>query len=261
MSVFGKYSSYYNLLYKDKDYAGEAGYVHNLIQKYCPGAKSILDLGCGTGRHDLLLAEKGYSVVGVDQSEEMLAIANSQLLTKTETKIEIENKCSTSTFIQGDVRNVRLNKTFDVVTSLFHVMSYQITNEDLNAAFETAKVHLKKGGVFIFDCWYGPAVLTDRPAVRVKRLEDEDIFVTRIAEPVMHPNENVVDVNYHVFIKNRANNAVEELREVHSMRYLFSPEIELFLSQQRLRLLASFEWMSEREPGVDTWGVCFVVRG
>ena len=80
MKAFGNYSRYYNLLYKDKDYKGEAGFIHDLIQKYSPGAKSILDLGCGTGRHDLLLAEKGYAITGVDMSEEMLLIARSQPL-------------------------------------------------------------------------------------------------------------------------------------------------------------------------------------
>lgn len=254
MTVFGKYSSYYNLLYKDKDYAGEAGYVHNLIQKYCQGAKSILDLGCGTGRHDLLLAEKGYSVTGVDQSEEMLAIANSQLST-------LNSQPSILSFIQGDIRTVHLNEQFDVVISLFHVMSYQITNEDLNAAFETAKVHLKKGGLFIFDCWYGPAVLTDRPVVRVKRLEDDAISVVRIAEPVMHPNENIVDVNYHVFIRDKASDRVDEIQESHRMRYLFKPEIERMLKVEGLELVHSEEWMTGKEPGFDTWGVCFVVRG
>lgn len=252
MSVFGKYSSYYNLLYKDKDYAGEAEYIHNLIQKHSPGAKSILDLGCGTGRHDLLLAEKGYSVTGVDQSEEMLAVANSQLST-------LNFQPSIVSFTQGDIRNVRLNETFDVVISLFHVMSYQITNEDLNAAFETVKVHLKKGGIFIFDFWYGPAVLTDKPAVRAKRLEDEDIFVTRIAEPVTHPNENIVDVNYHVFIRDKASDRVDEIKESHRMRYLFKPEIEFFCTKNGLKITEILEWMTDKEPGFESW--CGVVIG
>ena len=52
MSVFGdNYSRYYNLLYSDKDYLGESRYIDGLIQKYSPGAKNVLDLGCGTGRH------------------------------------------------------------------------------------------------------------------------------------------------------------------------------------------------------------------
>ena len=78
MATFGNYSRYYNLLYKDKDYSGETGFIHDLIQKHSPAAKTILDLGCGTGRHDFLLAEKGYAITGVDMSEEMLLIARSQ---------------------------------------------------------------------------------------------------------------------------------------------------------------------------------------
>jgi hypothetical protein len=79
MSVFGNYARYYDLLNKDKDYEKEADYVHGLIQRYAPGSKTILDLGCGTGRHDFLLAEKGYSVTGIDMSEQMLSIANDPL--------------------------------------------------------------------------------------------------------------------------------------------------------------------------------------
>ena len=201
MPVFGAYSRYYNLLYQDKDYDGEAEYVHNLIRKHQPGATSILNLGCGTGRHDLLLAQMGYEVTGIDQSEEMLAVATSQLSSLISQQecahpSNLNSRQGSLSFQQGDIRTIRLNKTFDVVTSLFHVISYQTTNDDLRAAFATARAHLKPGGIFIFDCWYGPAVLTDRPAVRVKRLEDTAIFVTRIAEPVMHPNDNIVDVNY-----------------------------------------------------------------
>jgi len=251
MNIFGNYSKYYNLLYRDKDYAGEVEHVHSLIQKYNPRAKSVLDLGCGTGRHDFLLAEKGYSVTGVDMSEEMLAIANSQLST-------FSYEPSTLTFALDDIRAIRLNKTFDAVISLFHVMSYQTTNKDLKATFKTVKAHLKTGGIFIFDCWYGPAVLTDRPAVRVKRMEDEEIVVTRIAEPVMHPKENVVDVNYHIFIKDMLQGSYEEVKETHRMRYLFEPELDMMLRLEGLEIIHSEEWKSAKEPGFDNWGVYFI---
>ncbi len=254
MSVFGSYSDYYNLLYKDKDYAGETEYVHGLINKYQPNAKNILDLGCGTGRHDILLARRGYEITGIDMSEKMLAAANSQLSTSEFKNLNLK-------FIEGDIRTLRLGRTFDVVTSLFHVMSYQSGNNDLLAALSTVKTHLKPGGIFIFDCWYGPAVLTDRPTMRVKRLEDEKIVVTRIAEPVMHPNDNLVDVNYRVLVLEKATGKVEELKETHRMRYLFLPEIDLLLRKTGMEIIESSEWITGREPGFDTWGVCFVVRG
>jgi SAM-dependent methyltransferase len=253
-SVFGAYSRYYNLLYKDKDYAGEADYVSSLIIKHLPAAQSILDLGCGTGRHDLLLAGLGYAVTGVDRSEEMLAVAADQ-------RVSHNAHLSSLSFTHGDVRSVRLGKTFDVVISLFHVMSYQISDTDLSAAFATARAHLKPGGLFIFDCWYGPAVLTDRPVLRVKRLQDESTAITRIAEPVLYPNDNLVDVNYQVFVTDRATGVTEELQEIHQMRYLFRPELARFLALNNLCLVESAGWMTGREPGFDTWGVCFVARG
>jgi SAM-dependent methyltransferase len=250
MSIFGAYSLYYNLLYKDKDYAGEVEYVHRLLGKYRPGATSILDLGCGTGRHDIVFAGKGYVVTGVDRSEEMLTVANSNLSFAPSPPI----------FARGDIRTVRLDRQFDAVLSLFHVMSYQTSNEDLQAAFATACAHLGPEGIFIFDCWYGPSVLTDRPAIRVKRLEDASVSVIRLAEPVMHPNENTVDVNYTIIIKDKKSGNADELKETHTMRYLFKPEVAMMLKLAGLELIHGEEWLTGKVPGFDTWGVCFVAR-
>lgn len=246
MSVFGAYSNYYNLLYRDKDYAAEVEYLHGLIQTHCPTAHELLDLGCGTGRHDLLLARMGYSVTGVDRSEEMLSAARSLP--------------ASLTFHHGDIRTIRLGRNFDAVISLFHVMSYQTTNEDLAAAFATAKAHLGPGGIFIFDCWYGPAVLTDRPVPRVKRLSDDATVITRFAEPIMNPNENTVDVNYQVMVRQAMTGSVDELHETHRMRYLFAPEVEYFAVQAGFEMVTSCEWLTGRQPGFTTWNVCFICR-
>jgi SAM-dependent methyltransferase len=255
MNVFGNYARYYNLLYRDKDYPGEAQFIHQLLQTYAPNTQSVLELGCGTGTHALLLAKAGYTVCGVDLSDQMLQQASDRL---SQLPQELVSKVA---FSQGDLRTIRLNRQFDAIISLFHVISYQTTNQDLQATFATAKAHLKPGGVFIFDCWYGPAVLSDRPSVRVKRLEDEEISITRIAQPVMHPTQNLVDVNYQVFIKDQNNGAVEELQETHRMRYLFKPEVDLLFKNFQLEPIECREWMTNSEPGFDTWGVYFVGRG
>jgi SAM-dependent methyltransferase len=254
MSVFANYSRYYDLLYKDKDYRGEAKFVSDLLVTHTPNAKSILELGCGTGIHAKLLAELGYEIHGVDLSESMLKIAN-QNLTSLDPALASRLK-----FSQGDMRNVRVDRTFDVVISLFHVISYQTSNKDLEDAIITAKTHLKPGGIFLFDCWYGPTVLSDRPVVRVKRLEDERIIVTRIAEPVIYANDNLVDVNYQVFIKDKYTQAVEELQETHKMRYLFKPELEYILEKNKIKLLNFGEWMTGKPSGFNTWGSYFVCR-
>ncbi|WP_341999478.1 hypothetical protein [Chlorogloeopsis sp. ULAP02] len=67
MSVFGNYARYYDLLYRDKDYVGEALFIRRLIQNHAPEAQDILELGCGTGNHAVLLAKEGYKVHGVEE--------------------------------------------------------------------------------------------------------------------------------------------------------------------------------------------------
>jgi SAM-dependent methyltransferase len=251
MTVFGAYARYYDLLYRDKDYRSEADHIDTLIKSLAPKSSSVLELGSGTGAHAVLLAQNGYGIHGVDSSEQMLAAAQERLQ---------RHPVSGVSFSHGDARTVRLGKKFDVVISIFHVMSYQQTNADLAAAFATARAHLDEGGIFLFDCWYGPAVLTDRPVVRVRRIEDEKSRITRVAEPVMHPAENLVDVNFQVFLKDKASGETSEITETHRMRYLFSPEVKQLLELTRLTLVHSGEWLTNRPLSYGTWVACFGAR-
>ena len=250
MDRFGLYARYYDLLYKDKDYHGEAQYIHQLIKLYRPAAAALLNLGCGTGKHDYLLARLGYSVTGVDISEEMSSQAISNV------PVDVSSQLN---FLTADIRKLSLKKTFDAVVSLFHVFSYQVSNEDAAAVMETAYRHLEVNGIFIFDCWYGPGVLTEAPEVRVKRMSDEAITVTRLAEPVVHSMQNVVDVNYTININQNGSDETAELKELHKMRYFFVPEIELLI-QNKFKLLSVNEWLKATEPTINSWNAVFVLQ-
>lgn len=250
--VFADYAAYYDLIYGDKDYKAETNYIINLVKRYNPSAKTILEAGCGTGKHAVLFAEKGYSVYGIDLSPHMIDIARNKL-----DKLP-ENIKNLLYFQCSDICCLELDKKFDAVISLFHVMSYQTSNYNLEKAFHSISKHLSKGGIFIFDCWYGPAVLTNKPSVRIKKLENENIKVIRIAEPVLYPNENTVDVNYHIITKNKINGAVKEFHELHKMRYFFKPEIEFLFSSSGFKTIYFQEWLNGNEPGFDSWNVCFI---
>ena len=252
--VFDTYARYYDLLYRDKDYAAEAEYITSHIHRHAPQAKSILELGCGTGAHAEHLARMGYSVHGVDMSAEMIARAEAR---KAALPAEMAARIS---FSLGDARTVRMQQIYDVVISLFHVMSYQTSNADLNATYETAAMHLSPGGLFLFDYWYGPAVLIQKPEVRVRRLEDNKIKVTRIAEPVIYVNDNVVDVNYTVFIEVKETGQVEQIKETHRMRYFFLPELK-FYGTGKFKEIISNAWMTNNVLNVDIWsGFQLLVR-
>jgi hypothetical protein len=151
-------------------------------------------------------------------------------------------------FMGGDVRTVRTGKKYDAVISLFHVMSYQNGNADLKAVFSTAEAHLDTGGVFMFDYWYGPAVLLQKPESRVKRLGDNRIEVTRTAKPALRLGENIVDVNYSVSIRTKATGETCDIEETHSMRYLFLPEIPLLSGENDWQICANTAWMKDTRP-------------
>lgn len=252
MNVFGNYARYYDLLYKDKDYRAEAGYIASLIQRHAPGARSVLDMGCGTGLHASLLAEQGLAVHGIDMSSGMLDAASRR---RADLPRDVQSRLG---FSPGDVRTYRHGSGFDVVVSLFHVFSYQTSNDDLSATFETAAAHLSCGGTLICDFWYGPAVLSQRPETRVKRLQDEAIEVLRVAEPVLHHALDVVDVHYDIRITDRATSKTQSLSETHRMRYLFLPEVALIAARNGLSLVRAHDWMSEEPPSEGSWSVAAV---
>ncbi len=251
MSQFGElYADYYDLLYKDKNYQQEADYVDRLVRKFHPGATTLLDLGCGTGRHAELFCTKGYTVHGIDISEGMLKVAAQRAL-------QYEKGLS---FSHSDVKTLQLGQRFDVITALFHVASYQTLPADLNAMFQSVHRHLNEGGLFIFDFWYGPAVLTDLPVVRVKRLESDAVKVTRLAEPEFFPTRNVVTVHYDIFIEDKTQQHIVTMKESHPMRYFFDPELDLICDAHGFETLDSYSWLTESAPDFSSWNALRVVR-
>ena len=176
--MFGReYAELYDLLYRDKDYESECDLLEEVFQHYGSGpVQTILDLGCGTGGHVLPLARRGYQVTGVDRSLEMLSRARQKAASDASGV-----GYTLPTFHQGDVRTVDLGQQFDAVLMMFAVLSYQLTNDDVQAALRTVHRHLKPGGLFVGDVWYGPAVLAIHPSDRVKVIPTEDGEVIRIA--------------------------------------------------------------------------------
>jgi SAM-dependent methyltransferase len=117
--IFRQYGAYYDLLYRDKDYASEARYVVRTLRAADPQVRTVLEFGSGTGRHGRLLAERGLDVFGVERSDAMVAVARRpQASSLTEGGGRFE--C-----VQGDIRTADIGRSFDAVISLFHVVSYQ----------------------------------------------------------------------------------------------------------------------------------------
>lgn len=247
--VFLDYSMYYDLLYKDKNYKAEAQFIVDLIKKNHPGAKTILNLGCGTGQHDLFLADAGFSVTGIDLSEEMIKIAKTK------------NSSSKCNFIHGDARSLELDTKFDVVISLFHVLSYQTSNRDVSNFFNTIYSLLTDGGISIFDYWYGPAVLSIKPEQRIKEFDSSGMQITRRAMTEMNYLANIATVNYDIIVKDKTINTIKEIQEKHPMRYFFSPELLMFTEIAGLNQIHQAAWMTQStSPSDQTWAAYSILK-
>lgn len=132
--MYGDLSWTWPLISPPEDYVEESGHFARAIEATARGeVRTLLHLGCGGGHNDHALKER-FAVTGVDLSEGMLG--NARRLNP-----ELE-------YIPGDMRTVRLGRTFDAV-ALFDSACYMRTEEDLGAAFATAFAHCRPGGVFL----------------------------------------------------------------------------------------------------------------
>ena len=254
MTVFGDYAQFYDDFYQEKDYSAECDFLERVFRKFSPEQpKNILDLGCGTGGHVLRLAQRGYQVLGVDQSAEMLAKAGEKAFNLPGIKHAPE-------FIQEDVRNLRLDRTFDAIISMFAVMSYMTTNDDLKKAFQTARRHLRPGGLFIFDAWFGPAVLAQNPSDRYKIVERDGGRVIRFAHPELDLLQHTVKVHYRV-LELHGDHVLKETKEIHAMRFLFPQEIAYYLNETGFNVhkICPFLHLDD-DLSKETWNVMVVAE-
>lgn len=253
MSVFGKYADYYDYLYQDKDYLGECDAIVEILRKYSKyKVFSILDLGCGTGNHAFILHQKGYKVVGVDRSEVMLNNAKKKLSNVTSKK--------NIRFEKGDIRKWKTAEKFDAVIMMFAVLGYQLENNDVLKSLSTVRKYLKSNGLFIFDVWYAPAVLTQKPSKRIKTVDTPTGKILREASSEIDSARQICTVHYTTsYFKN--NRLIQKIKENHQMRYFSLQELKLFLQISNLELikLGAFpKW--EKDPDETIWNIFGIAK-
>lgn len=252
--VFKEYSKYYDLLYQNKKYREEALFIDKLIKEYKPEANTLLDLGCGTGTHDFIFAELGYQITGVDQSEQMLEVARNRHGADRK-KGGQENPV----FVQGSLTNFSLedNRKVDIIVSLFDVVCYLTDYASFNEMGCRLKEYLSPGGLFIFDCWYAPAVYTLKPEVTVKRFENDEYFLTRVAESQLSSIRNNLVVDYDIYIKNKKDGLISNITERHDVRFFFDEELDALLGKHSFKRIFRKVWFSDEEPNEKNWSVLF----
>ena len=146
--MFSASADLYDIIYSGfKNYPEETGKVAGLIRRVHPGARTVLDIACGTGEHARLLSQDhGFAVDGIDLDSGLLAIA--------------ARKNPAGNFDRADMISFDLGTRYDVVTCLFSSIGYAGTSENLRSALACFRRHLAPGGVAIVEPWFPPGVLS-----------------------------------------------------------------------------------------------------
>jgi SAM-dependent methyltransferase len=130
---YGALAQWWPLISPVEEYAGEASYIAGLLATHVHAVKAVLELGSGGGHIAHHLGTQ-FDMTLTDVSVDMLAVSQ-----------QLNPSCR---HVQGDMRTLRLGEHFDAV--LIHdAIDYMITEDDLAAAFATAAVHLRPGGIVV----------------------------------------------------------------------------------------------------------------
>jgi SAM-dependent methyltransferase len=136
----------YDALCAHKDYATASAEIVELVRRLNPDASTLLDVGCGTGRH-LEHLRRSFDVEGLDRSPQMLELARA--------------RCPGIAFHCGDLRDFDLGRRFDVVCSLFGAIGFAGTTDGLERAVAAIARHLAQGGAAIVERWLTPEEFVD----------------------------------------------------------------------------------------------------
>jgi SAM-dependent methyltransferase len=224
------YAATYDTVYAEKDYPSECEAIRKLIAKFGRGdIRKMLDLGCGTGRHAVIFAGRGFDVTGVDRSEPMV--------TRARERATQERRDANPEFLFGDIRNFSHQSPFDVALMNFNVIGYMSSNDDALSALRSARRNLRQDGLLIADFWYGPAVVVDPPGENTREFESDGGRVIRSSSGRHLPDSQCCEISVKV-TRLRGDRVIDETLETHLVRYFFPLELELMLRISGFRLMA-----------------------
>lgn len=141
MSAYETLAHAYDGLTEDINYQGILDFLEAILRRFERHPETVLDLGCGTGSMSVLLANKGYRVIGADISEDMLTVA-------AQKAAECDNP---PFFIRQPMQKLRLPMPMDAVVCLLDSLNYVTQPEDVRETMRRVYRNLTPGGIFIFD--------------------------------------------------------------------------------------------------------------
>lgn len=215
--MYTQSAKFYDALYRalGKDYVQEAARIDQIVSDRCrSGGNTLLDVGCGTGKHIEALRDR-YECEGLDVDRTMLDVAR--------------ERNPNATFHLGDMIGFNLGKRFDVITCLFGSIGYAPNVQRLDQTLHTFARHLKPGGVIIVEPWVKPEDWVDGQ-VNALYVNEPELKVARMS--VARRDANISILNFHYMVASR--DGIRTFTEPHRLTLFSDGEYRQAFARARL---------------------------
>ncbi|MDO4453989.1 MAG: class I SAM-dependent methyltransferase [Eubacteriales bacterium] len=246
MEAYTSFARVYDTFMDNVPYEEWSRYVTALLREYGIEDGIILELGCGTGSMTERLADAGYDMIGIDQSEEMLEIAMEK---KAESGHDI-------LYLQQDMREFELYGTVRAIVSICDSMNYLMEEDDLLSVFKLVNNYLDPKGIFIFDLntIYKYEELLGDATIAENREESSFIW-----ENTYYEEDRVNEYDLTLFIREE-DGKYQKYEETHYQKAYDLDTVKRLIEKAGMEYIACYEAFTRQQPKKESERVYVIAR-
>lgn len=245
LEAYTGFAKLYDLFMDNIPYEEWSNYIYGLLNEYKVENGLVLDLGCGTGSVTEFLADKGYDMIGIDNSQDMLNIAMEK---KEKSNLDI-------LYLNQDMREFELYGTVKAVISICDSLNYIMEYEELVQVFKLVNNYLDPGGVFIFDM---------TTCKKFEKIGDSVIGENRpegsfIWENTYYEDEKINEYDLTIFEKLEDEKYIKH-SETHYQKVFSIKEIKKALEESGLQFVKAYDGLSRKRPNRNSERIYVIAR-
>lgn len=221
-------------------------YIVYLFEKYHIDSGNLVELGCGTATLALQLVNYGYSIIGIDNSDDMLNIAAKKTANTPDIALQLQ-----------DMRDLLLDSTYDGFYCVCDSLNYLLSREDILDTFHCIKKYLRKNGIFIFDM---KTIHFYQNCLGDQIFCDHQEACSYVWENAFFEDDCINQYDLTLFVRQDDSNLYEKFNEVHHQRGYNLEEIIDLLSLAGLEYVTSYDAFTEEPPKDDSERIYIIAR-
>lgn len=242
---YGEFAYVYDRLMEEVDYLQWITHIESVFERAGITPKKLVELACGTGNITIPLAKRGYQMMGIDISEDMLMVAREKSL----------DQGADVLLIQQDICQLELAGAYEAILCLCDGVNYILDTEGLLGAFQSIYRHLSPGGVFLFDI---------SSSYKLREILGNHTFgenqgdLCYLWENYFDESQRVIDMNLTFFIQE--NKLFRKFEELHRQRAYEIQELESLLRISGFEKIQYYDGFSWNRPREDSQRILFICQ-